>query len=165
MKTSTLSRDRDSERAARDLYAEILRRWNGRNSKAFAELFTAPGNMVGFDGSQVNGREEIETHLAQVFSHHPTAAYVGKVREVRPLASEVVLLRAVAGMVPPGQSDLNPALNTIHTLVAGRGGDAWRIEMFQSTPAAFHGHPEASQALTSELQELKKEPEARPLIR
>jgi uncharacterized protein (TIGR02246 family) len=166
MSASKLSQDRDSDRAARDLYAEILRRWNERSPKAFAELFTARGNMVGFDGSQVNGREEIEIHLAQVFGHHPTAAYVGRVREVRPLAREAVLLRAVAGMVPPGQSDVNPALNTIHTLVAGRGRDAWRIELFQSTPAAFHGRPEASEALTAELrQELEKRPEGEPLKR
>lgn len=67
MSASTLSQDRDSDRAARDSYAEILHQWNERNAKAFAELFTARGNMIGFDGTQVNGREEIETHLAQVF--------------------------------------------------------------------------------------------------
>lgn len=158
MAASTLSQDRDAERAARDLYAQILSRWNERNAQALAALFTPRANMVGFDGSQVDGRNEIEAHLAQIFSHHPTAAYVGKVQEVRLLAREVVLVRAVAGMVPPGQSDLNPALNTVHTLVAARSGDAWRIELFQSTPAAFHGRPEATKALTQELrQELKQQ--------
>jgi uncharacterized protein (TIGR02246 family) len=149
----------DAEQAARALYADILRFWNGGNAAGFAALFVRQGNVVGFDGSQVDGQDKIEAHLAQIFAHHQTAAYVGRVREVRLLGSEVVLLRAVAGMVPPNQSDLNPALNTIHTLVASKQRDRWRAELFQSTPAAFHGRPEASESLTAELRrELKEQP-------
>lgn len=141
-----------AERAARELYGSILRCWNGGDAGSFARLFSRSGNVVGFDGSQVDGQESIEAHLAKVFSSHATAAYIGKVREVRVLGHDVVLLRAVAGMIPPGQSDLNPALNTIHTLVAANHGGHWRVELFQSTPAAFHGRPEASERLTTELQ-------------
>jgi uncharacterized protein (TIGR02246 family) len=163
MHASTRPNAREAEHAGRALYMEILRRWNERDAAEFAGLFMRQGNMVGFDGSQVDGQEEIEAHLSQVFGDHPTAAYVGKIREVRLLGPEVVLLRAVAGMVPPNQSDLNPAINTIHTLVATKQGNKWRIELFQSTPAAFHGRPEASDALTAELrQELKKHPPSRP---
>jgi uncharacterized protein (TIGR02246 family) len=102
----------------------------------------------------VNGRAQIEAHLAPIFRDHPTAAFIAKVREVRPLSAEVAVLRAVAGMVPPGQSDLNPALNTIQTLVAARPEGRWQIELFQNTPAAFHGRPEESEALTQELRAL-----------
>lgn len=158
MHASTLSNARDAEQAARALYAELLRRWNERDAAGFAGPFTRQANLVGFDGSQVDGQAEMEKHLRQVFDHHATAAFVGKVREVRLLGAEVVLLRAVAGMVPPQQSDLNPAVNTIHTLIAAKHGNAWRIELFQSTPAAFHGRPEATEALTVELrQELQKQ--------
>lgn len=152
----------DAEQATRALYADLLCRWNGRDAAGFAKLFVRHGNMVGFDGSQVDGQAEIEGHLAQIFGHHQTAAYVGKVREVRLLAPEVVLLRAVAGMVAPNQSDLNPALNTVHSLVGSKQRDGWKVELFQSTPAAFHGRPEASEALTAELrQELRQHSVAR----
>jgi uncharacterized protein (TIGR02246 family) len=154
----------DAEQAARAVYADLVRYWNEGNAAGFAALFVRQGNIVGFDGSQVDGQDSIEAHLAQIFAHHKTAAYVGKVREVRLLSPEVVLLRAVAGMVPPKDSDLNPALNTIHTLVASRQRDRWRAELFQSTPAAFHGRPEASEALTQELRrELKQQAERRSL--
>jgi uncharacterized protein (TIGR02246 family) len=142
-----------AETAARELYAEILRRWNAGDAAGFSRIFSRSGSIVGFDGSQVNGQDKIESHLARVFSSHSTAAYVGKVREVRLLGNDVVLLRAVAGMVPPGKSELNPALNTIHSLVAAHQGDRFRVELFQSTPAAFHGRPEDSERLTAELQE------------
>jgi uncharacterized protein (TIGR02246 family) len=157
MRGSKLTQAPAGEQAARELYAEILRLWNQRDAGGFARLFTRNGNVVGFDGSQVDGQESIEAHLGQVFGGHDTAAYVGKVREVRVLAPGAVLLRAVAGMVPPGKTDLNPEVNTIHTLVAASQGDRWRVELFQSTPAAFHGRPAVSESLTKELrQELKK---------
>ena len=148
-----------AERAARALYAELLRHWNQRDAAGFAGLFARNGNVVGFDGSPVDGQENIESHLNEVFTGHQTAAYVGKVREVRLLGPGIVLLRAVAGMIPPGSAKLNPAVNTIHTLLAASQGDRWRVELFQSTPAAFHGRPEAVVSLTAELQ---KELESHP---
>ncbi len=149
----------DAEQAARALYADILRCWNEGNAAGFAAVFVRQGNLIGFDGSQVDGQDKIEAHLAQIFAHHQTAAYVGKVREVRLLGADIVLLRAVAGMMPPKQSELNPALNTIHTLVASHHRDRCRAELFQSTPAAFHGRPEVSERLTAEL---RKELAAHP---
>jgi uncharacterized protein (TIGR02246 family) len=153
MHDSKLAHAPAAERAGRELYAELLLRWNQRDPAGFARLFGRNGNMVGFDGSQVDGQEQIESHLKQVFGSHQTAAYVGKVREVRLPAPGVVLVRAVAGMVPPGKTELNPAVNTIHTLVAASQGDRWRVELFQSTPAAFYGRPEAVEALTEELRQ------------
>jgi len=99
----------------------------------------------------LDGRGEIATTLGQIFADHPTAAYVGKVRAVRFLARDVALLRAVAGMVPRGQSDLDPRVNAVQTLVAARHGGQWRIALFQNTPAAFHGRPHLSEQLTEEL--------------
>jgi hypothetical protein len=54
-------------------------------------------------------------------------------------------------MVPPGRSDINPAVNAIQLLVASHRDGRWQIELFQNTPAAFHGRPELSAALTEEL--------------
>src|SRR5688572_4769705 len=120
-----------------------------------AALFTHDGSLVGFDGSQIDGGPSaVAAHLTPIFASHATPAYVGKVREVRELAPRVSLVRAVTGMVPEGRRDLNAALNTIHTLVAVDGGGTWRAAMFQSTPAAFHGRPDLSLALTEELRAL-----------
>jgi uncharacterized protein (TIGR02246 family) len=137
------------------LYRALLDGWNRGDAAAFADCFADHGSMVGFDGSTVDGRPSIERHLAAVFADHRTAAYVARVDETRPLGPDTALLRAVAGMVPPGTSDLNPALNAVQSLVArrsARGG--WRIEHFQTTPAAFHGRPEESAQLTRELREV-----------
>ena len=145
---------RDSDEAeVRSLYQRLLDAWNKRDVAAYAALFEDRANVVGFDGSQMTGRSEIETTLAQIFAHHQTASYVSKVREVRLLTPDVAILRAVVGMVPPGQTDINPAVNAIQSLTAVKRDGRWRIALFQNTPAQFHGRPELAQQLTEELRQ------------
>jgi uncharacterized protein (TIGR02246 family) len=111
--------------------------------------------VVGFDGSQVEGRAAITEHISGIFADHVTAAYIVKVREVRRLAPDVALVRAVVGMIPPGQDDVNPDANAIQSLVATRRDGRWQINHFQNTPAAFHGRPELREVLTDELRQLR----------
>jgi len=133
------------------LYTRLLEAWNRRDAEAFAELFTATASVVGFDGSQMDGRTAIASELGAIFAHHPTAAYVAKVRDVRYLDSDIALVRAVVGMVPPGKSELNPAVNAIQNLVVVPDSGLPRIALLQTTPAAFHGRPHLVEALTAEL--------------
>lgn len=151
---SSLPSNNTAEAAIITLYQQLLDAWNRRNAGNYAALFDEEAHIIGFDGSLMHGPVEIETTIGQIFADHPTAAYVGKVRGVRFLSPEIAILRAVVGMTPPGQSDLNPAANAIQTLVAVRQDGRWRITLFQNTPAQFHGRPELSQALTDELRQL-----------
>lgn len=141
-----------SEDQIRKLYQSLLDSWNRNDASAFAKLFTKDGSTVGFDGSQMNGQLQIEKELALIFSNHKVASYVSIIREVRKLSDSVYLLRAVAGMVPPGQKEINPKVNAIQSLVAQKDEAQFKISLFQNTPAAFHGRPEQSLQLTRELQ-------------
>lgn len=136
------------------LYQQLLDSWNRRDAEGFATLFDDEGHSIGFDGSPMTGRTEIAATLGQIFADHVTATYVAKIRAVRFLAPDVALLRAVVGMVPPGQSDINPAVNALQTIVAVKHDDGWRIALLQNTPAQFHGRPEMAEALTRELRQL-----------
>ena len=134
------------------LYRDLLDAWNRRDAAAYARLFRSTGSIVGFDGSVANGREEIEAHLRPIFTDHPTARYVGKVREVR-ILGQSALVRAVAGMIPPGGREIMPDRNAIQTVVASIEPDGgWSIEMFQNTPARLDGRPDEAARLTRELQ-------------
>jgi uncharacterized protein (TIGR02246 family) len=142
-----------ADSAVRDLYTRLLEAWNERAAERFAALFACDGALIGFDGSQASG-EQIADHLRPIFADHPTAAYVAKVRQIRSLGPGSVMLRAIAGMVPPGRAQLNPALNALQTLVAEHQEDGWRIVLFQNTPAQYHQRPELTQRHTAELQPL-----------
>ena len=155
--TSGNPSDKDAERATRELYQRLIEAWNKRNARDYALLFASSGSIVGFDGSQVNGQLEIGAHLSEIVSHHQTAAYVAIVREVRSLAPDVTLLRANAGMVPPGKDDLNPDLNAVQSMVAARKNNKWEIALFQNTPAVFDNRPELKKKLTEELRAVLRE--------
>ncbi|MGZ4160207.1 MAG: SgcJ/EcaC family oxidoreductase [Neobacillus sp.] len=145
---------KSDETQIRELYQRFIEGWNNRSADAMTEPFVEEGEMIGFDGSQYIGREEMFSNLQQIFAHHPTAPYVVKVTAVRSLGSEGAVLRAIAGMVPPGKSEINPNVNSHHTLVAVKKDGKWLIELFQNTPAQFHGRPDLVENMTEELQNL-----------
>jgi uncharacterized protein (TIGR02246 family) len=98
--------------------------------------------------------EEILSHLQPIFEHHLTAPFVSKIMSVRLIGADTAILRAIAGMVPRGQSDVQPNRNTHHTLVAVNNEGKWRIHLLQNTPALFHGRPELVEQMTEELRQL-----------
>lgn len=136
------------------LYQHLIEAWNNRNARAMADLFAEDGEIIGFDGSQEMGSREIYSHLKPIFENHPTAPFVCKVKGVHLLSDNAAMVRAIAGMIPPGQSDLNPNVNAHQTLVAVNSDGKWRIQLFQNTPAQFHGRPELVEQMTEELREL-----------
>jgi uncharacterized protein (TIGR02246 family) len=142
------------EDEVRALYAQFLDGWNRRSGAAVSAAFADDGDVVGFDGTHHSGRLSIASDLRRVFTDHPTPAYVAVVRSVRALGENTALLLAHAGMVPPGGADVDPALHTVHSVVAVRDAGRWKIGLLQSTPAAWHGRPEARDALTAELRAL-----------
>jgi uncharacterized protein (TIGR02246 family) len=139
--------------AVRELYENLLIAWNQRDARRYGALFADDAALIGFDGSEVAG-SEVEDHLTQIFADHPTAAYVWRIRDVNVLAEGVVVLRAIVGMVPPGQDDLNPATNAVQSLVAVQRTGTWLIALFQNTPAQYHGRPHLVDQHTAELRQV-----------
>jgi uncharacterized protein (TIGR02246 family) len=134
------------------LYTRLLEAWNRRDASGFAAQFADDGSTVGYDGSQLDGRTAIASELGRIFADHTPATYVARVRELRTLGSGAMLLRAVAGMVPPNGSSVNPERHAIQSLVAIADNGVPRIALYQNTPAQFHGRPALIEQLTKELQ-------------
>lgn len=142
------------ETEVRALYRQMLNGWNQRRPDAIADLFIEDGDAIGFDGTELKGQAEIAAIHRRIFADHRTGVFVGKVRSVRFLGPDVAVVSAVAGMVMPGQSDLEPERNSVQTLVAVKPNGHWHAAVFQNTPARFHGRPEEAEALTEELRKL-----------
>lgn len=139
--------------AVRGLHLALLDAWNRQDADGFARLFTADGESIGFDGSEMVGPDVMRTTLGRIFADHPTPRYVAHVRSLRELRPGVAVLRAVVGMVPRDSRQLAPSANAIQVLVAVDDA-GWKITSFQNTPAAYHGRPELAEQLTAELSEL-----------
>jgi uncharacterized protein (TIGR02246 family) len=139
------------ETEIRSLYRQIVENWNNEDAQRFGALFVDDGESVGFDGSQLSGPELISEEMRRLFSDHATGRYVAKIQGIRALGGDAALLRALAGMVPAGASDLEPKLNVVHTLITQRSDGRWRVVLFQNTPAQWHGRPEKVEEHTEEL--------------
>jgi uncharacterized protein (TIGR02246 family) len=135
------------------LYEALITGWNSKNGEAFAAPIAQDGAVTGFDGSEQRGRDQIEQEMQRIFGDHETATYVAKVKSVELLSSDVALLRAIAAMILPGESDLEPERNAQQTVVAVNEGGEWRIVLFQNTPARYDGRPELVEQFTQELRE------------
>lgn len=53
------------------LYNELITAWNQQNAEAMARLFAKQGEMIGYDGSDAVGQEEIteDSEKALAFRH------------------------------------------------------------------------------------------------
>ncbi|MFC5649828.1 SgcJ/EcaC family oxidoreductase [Paenibacillus solisilvae] len=147
-----MSQGNQSEAAVRELYLQLIGGWNDRNADIMSSAFAEDGELIGFDGSQLTGREFIASHVHGIFADHITPPFIYKIKSVRLLSSDTALLRAIVGMVPPGKSALDPKLNAHQTLVAVKQEEQWRAALFQNTPAQFHGRPDLVEQMSEELQ-------------
>jgi uncharacterized protein (TIGR02246 family) len=143
-----------ADESVADVYRRLIDGWNSNNAEEMAAAVAHDGLVIGYDGSQMQGRDRVRDEIGAIFQDHQTATYVTKVRSVRALGPDVGLLHAVVGMVPPGGSEIVAERNAIQTVVACRGDDGWSAALFQTTPAQFHGRPELVESLTAELASL-----------
>ena len=146
-----MSDDQGQDEEIRELYRRVLGGWNDADAEKFAASFADDGVVIGFDGSPNHGRDTIAKEMGRIFADHPTGRYVGKVKSVRPLGPNVVLLGAVAGVIPDGESDIKPELNQVQSLLAERSEGEWRVVLYHNTPAQFHGRSDLVEELSEEL--------------
>jgi uncharacterized protein (TIGR02246 family) len=112
--------------------------------------------VVGFDGSRMDGAHAIAKELRRIFGEHTTAAYVCKIEDVRFLTPDVAIVKAIAGMAPPGKTQLDPKLNTVQTMVAEKLVGEWLVALFQNTPAALHERPDLREQMTADLEAVRE---------
>jgi uncharacterized protein (TIGR02246 family) len=130
--------------------------WNRGSGEAFAAPFAGDGDLVGFDGTHLKGRQEISSFHQQLFDTYVKGTrLVGKIRSVRFLTSDVALMHVVGGTIMAGQTDIEPERNSVQTLVATKDKKGeWHLAAFQNTRAQYLRRPEQAQKLTEELRRL-----------
>jgi len=139
------------------IYEELLASWNSHDAKAYANLFSEAGVVVGFDGSAMYGQADIQKQLQQIFRDHNVSSYVSIVREIKQWSHDIFLVTTTVGMIPPGGSAVNPEVNAIQNMVVSLEREPGKILLFQNTPAAYHGRSEKVEQLTKELNEVAAE--------
>jgi uncharacterized protein (TIGR02246 family) len=144
------------EKKVKTLYQKLVSAWNDQDATKFASCFASDAVCIGFDGSELLGKTEIENSLSAIFGDHKTAIYYSLIRDIKMINDNVFMLRANVGMVQPGKSSIEPSKNAIQIMIGRWNNESGEIMLFQNTPAQFHGRPELSEKLTQELNALVK---------
>ena len=132
--TDKTTGDPADEAAVRGLYQQLMDGWNRGSGDAFAAVFAEDGDLVAFDGTHFEGREEIAPFHQELFDKWMKGSrLVGQVKDVRFLSPDVALMHAVGGTVLRGKSEPVPERDSIQTLVATRQHGEWRLAAFQNT--------------------------------
>jgi uncharacterized protein (TIGR02246 family) len=122
------------EAAVRALYQQMMHGWNQGSGKAFAAVFAEDGDLIGFDGTHLKGRQEIARFHQPLFETHLKGTrLIGQATSVRFLSPDVALMHAIGGTVMRGKSAPSPERDSIQTLVAMRDGGEWGLAAFQNT--------------------------------
>lgn len=130
----------DDEGAVRGLYEQLMDGWNQGSGAAYAAVFAGDGDLIGFDGTHLKGRQKIAPFHQRLFETYLKGTrLVGQVTGVRSLSPDVALMHAVGGTVMRGKSKPSPARDSIQTLVAVKRGGEWRLAAFQNTRVRHMG--------------------------
>jgi uncharacterized protein (TIGR02246 family) len=129
------------EAAVRALYQEFMEAWNRGSGAELAAVFTTDGDLVGFDGTHLKGRQEIARFHQRLFDTWLRGSrLVGQVTGVRFLGPDVAVLHAVGGTVLRGRRAPAPERDSIQTLVVSRRAEGdWRLAAFQNTRLRIMG--------------------------
>ena len=131
---SAMSDVNAGEAGVRAQYQRLMDGWNAGDAEAFAAAFAADGDLVGFDGTHLQGRREIAEFHQPLFDQLLKGTrLVGEVTGVKFLASDLALLHAVGGTIMRGKQRPAPERDSMQTLVLERRAEGWRIAAFQNT--------------------------------
>lgn len=122
------------EEQIRTLHERVLDGWNQGRGSAFASPFSDDARFIGFDGTVLHGRREIEDAHQVLFDRWLKGSQLVNDRtEIRFVGRDVAVVHAVGGTILGGKSQPAPERDSIQTLVAVRDGDMWSFVSFQNT--------------------------------
>jgi uncharacterized protein (TIGR02246 family) len=67
--SQTLSGNATDEAAVRALYQQLMEAWNEGSGDAYAAPFTEDGDLVGFDGPHIKGRQPDDHYISNAATH------------------------------------------------------------------------------------------------
>ena len=133
-----------NESAARALVQKCVEGWNKGSGEAFAAQFAEDSDYVVVNGTHIRGRRQNASAHQQIFDtfYKGTKLWV-RVKSVRLLKPDVMLIHSVSKVLKPGDTDASPEPEAIQTWIVSRHGNEWLIDAFHNTPIQRPGVPDS----------------------
>jgi uncharacterized protein (TIGR02246 family) len=113
----------------------IVAAWAKNDAESFAKVFAEDGTLVLPGGVFLKGRDEIRSHMAELYSgRYKGTSVTGKPQMIKPLSDDIVLLITQGGVLAPGEKEVSQdeAIRASWLLVKQNG--QWLITAYQNTP-------------------------------
>lgn len=120
----------ESESAIGHLIDRLVAAWNKGSAAEFAAPFTGSADFIGFDGTHLRGRGQIEAFHQPLFEGVLKGSRVSaEARFIRLLLPELALMHSTAQGTPRGRTEPSPSRDSMQLFVVARIQGEWRIEV------------------------------------
>lgn len=114
--------------AVRAFPLKLAAAWNEGSGEGFAAPFTDDADFIAFEGTHLEGREEIRAFHQQLFETVVKGTSIeGEVKFARFLGPDLAIVHAVARVTLAGQSRPSPSRDSMQLFVAVRRDGEWRV--------------------------------------
>jgi len=135
------------------LYQKKIYGWNIGDAAKFAEPYSEDADFIEFDGTHLEGKQQIITFHAMLFDKFVRGSrLVGKLNHIRFPFPSVAIVVGISETIEKGLDCINPERNSIHTIIAVKTDQEWKFTSFQNTRVQYVGSPEKMDTLTKELE-------------
>jgi len=113
----------------------IVAAWAKNDAEAFARVFAEDGSLVLPGGVFLKNREEIRSHMAELYAGPYKGTNVtGKPQMIKPLSDTVVLLITQGGVLAPGDTEVSQDESIRASWLLVKQNGQWLITAYQNTP-------------------------------
>ncbi|WP_026735003.1 SgcJ/EcaC family oxidoreductase [Fischerella sp. PCC 9605] len=108
---------------------QLIDAWNQGSGEAFAAPFTENADFVAFEGTHLQGRQEIASFHQQLFDTSLKGTRLkGEVKFVHLLDPQLAVMHAVARVTLPSQLEPSESRDSMQLFVVTKRDGDWRIE-------------------------------------
>jgi uncharacterized protein (TIGR02246 family) len=129
MNSQTTTQTATDEDAIRAIHQRMIEAWNAGDGAAFAAPFTDEADFVAWEGTHLQGRQEIAVFHQRIFDTVVTGSRLeGEVKFVRLLSPVFAVMHSVVRVTLSGQTEASPSRDSMQLTVVTKRDGAWRGE-------------------------------------
>jgi uncharacterized protein (TIGR02246 family) len=124
------------EDAIRGIHRKVINAWNAGDGTTFAAAFTDDVDFVVWDGTHLNGRQELAAFTQRIFDTVVKGSRLeGEVKFVRLLSPTRAVMHSVVRTALAGQTTPSPSRDSMELTVVTKRDGEWRGESLMNARA------------------------------
>ena len=125
----------EKEKAVLSVPLRLVAAWSHNDASGVADVFTEDGILILPGDVYKNGREEIRSFMAAAYAGpFKGTGVTGRPVDLRFASDTVAMIRTHGGILPPGETDIDPALAVRSSWITVYRDGQWQLASYQNSP-------------------------------